>query len=114
MTYSTRLGAYRIFQESRVEELVQQLLRADLVVGFNVVNFDYEVLIGLHRLRSPAPLPDARSHGRYREKARRPPGPRRRGQRLDRRGQDRRRSRRHPLVARRPPARHRRVTAAST
>ena len=46
VTYSTRLGEYRIYGEQRVEELVQQLLRADLVVGFNVVNFDYEVLMG--------------------------------------------------------------------
>ena len=46
VTYSTRLGEYRIYGERRVEELVQQLLRADLVVGFNVVNFDYEVLMG--------------------------------------------------------------------
>jgi len=46
VTYSTRLGEYRIYSERRVEELVQQLLRADLVVGFNVINFDYEVLMG--------------------------------------------------------------------
>lgn len=46
VTYSTRLGEYRIYRESRVEELVQQLLRADLVVGFNIINFDYEVLMG--------------------------------------------------------------------
>ncbi|EDY19922.1 ATP-dependent RNA helicase, DEAD/DEAH box family [Chthoniobacter flavus Ellin428] len=46
VTYSTRLGEYRIYREQRVEELVQQLLRADLVVGFNVINFDYEVLMG--------------------------------------------------------------------
>jgi len=46
VTYSTQLGEYRIYNEKRVEALVQQLLRADLVVGFNVVNFDYEVLMG--------------------------------------------------------------------
>jgi hypothetical protein len=46
VTYSTRLGEYRSYREQRIEELVQQLLRADLVVGFNVVNFDYEVLMG--------------------------------------------------------------------
>lgn len=46
VTYSTKLGEYRIYREQRVEELVQQLLRADLVVGFNVINFDYEVLMG--------------------------------------------------------------------
>ena len=46
VTYSTQLGEYRIYRESRVQELVQQLLRADLVVGFNVISFDYEVLMG--------------------------------------------------------------------
>lgn len=46
VTYSTRLGEYRIYPESRVQELVDQLIRADLVVGFNVISFDYEVLMG--------------------------------------------------------------------
>ena len=46
VTYSTRLGEYRIYPEKRVQELIDQLLRADLVVGFNVINFDYEVLMG--------------------------------------------------------------------
>jgi hypothetical protein len=45
VTYSTRLGEYQIFTEKNVDALVQQLLRADLVVGFNVINFDYEVLM---------------------------------------------------------------------
>src|SRR4030095_11714550 len=46
VTYSTRLGEYRIYPESRVHELIEQLRRADLVVGFNVISFDYEVLMG--------------------------------------------------------------------
>ena len=46
VTYSTKLGEYRIYSEKRVQELIDQLLRADLVVGFNVINFDYEVLMG--------------------------------------------------------------------
>jgi hypothetical protein len=46
VTYSTKLGEYRIYSEKRVNELIDQLLRADLVVGFNVINFDYEVLMG--------------------------------------------------------------------
>ncbi len=45
VTYSTALGEYRVFGEKQVDELVKQLLRADLVVGFNVINFDYEVLM---------------------------------------------------------------------
>src|ERR1700684_4238205 len=56
VTYSTRLGEYRIYREQRIEELVQQLLRADLVVGFNVVNFDYEVLMGYTVLDLPGQL----------------------------------------------------------
>ncbi len=46
VTYSTATGEYRIYPEKRVNELIDQLMRADLVVGFNVVNFDYEVLLG--------------------------------------------------------------------
>ena len=45
VTYSTRLGEYRIYREKDVDALINQLIRADLVVGFNVVSFDYEVLM---------------------------------------------------------------------
>jgi len=44
VTYSTKLEEYRIYGEKDVQALVEQLMRADLVVGFNVINFDYEVL----------------------------------------------------------------------
>jgi DEAD/DEAH box helicase domain-containing protein len=33
------LGEYRIFTEKDLDALVQQLLRADLVIGFNVIQF---------------------------------------------------------------------------
>ena len=46
VTYSTAAGEYRIFAEKDVNALIDQLMRADLVVGFNVINFDYEVLSG--------------------------------------------------------------------
>ena len=46
VTYSTASGDYRIYGEKRVNELVDQLLKADLVIGFNIINFDYEVLMG--------------------------------------------------------------------
>lgn len=46
VTYSTKLGEYRIYTEKELDALVNQLLRADLVIGFNVINFDYEVLMG--------------------------------------------------------------------
>jgi hypothetical protein len=46
VTYSTETGEYRIFQEKRIGELIEQLRRADLVVGYNSRRFDYEVLMG--------------------------------------------------------------------
>jgi DEAD/DEAH box helicase domain-containing protein len=44
VTYDSSTGEYRSYTEEQVEDLVQQLARADLVVGFNVKSFDYEVL----------------------------------------------------------------------
>lgn len=46
VTYSTARGAYQIYDEKRVDELMRELQRADLVVGFNNLRFDYEVLHG--------------------------------------------------------------------
>lgn len=46
VTYSTARGGYKIYGESQVDNLVQELMRADLVVGFNNLRFDYEVLHG--------------------------------------------------------------------
>ena len=46
VTYSTAAGAYHIYDEAHVNELIQELMRADLIIGFNVINFDYEVLGG--------------------------------------------------------------------
>jgi DEAD/DEAH box helicase domain-containing protein len=44
VTYSTRRQAYRIYGEKQVDDLLADLQRADLVVGFNQLRFDYEVL----------------------------------------------------------------------
>lgn len=44
VTYSTSRGEYRIYNEKHVNDLLADLQRADLVVGFNVLRFDYEVL----------------------------------------------------------------------
>jgi hypothetical protein len=44
--YSTALGEYRIYGEKQVDQLIKDLQRADLVVGFNNLRFDYEVLHG--------------------------------------------------------------------
>ncbi len=46
VTYSTARGGYRIYAEREVNELLKELQRADLVVGFNHLRFDYEVLHG--------------------------------------------------------------------
>ena len=44
--YSTGSGQYEIFRESEVEGLTSTMSRADLVIGFNHVQFDYAVLQG--------------------------------------------------------------------
>ncbi len=46
VTYSTARGGYRIYPEAEVNLLIDELRRADLVVGFNSLRFDYEVLVG--------------------------------------------------------------------
>ncbi|HSR35332.1 MAG TPA: ribonuclease H-like domain-containing protein [Anaerolineae bacterium] len=44
VTYSSADGAFHHYTEETVDDLVAELKTADLVVGFNVLNFDYEVL----------------------------------------------------------------------
>ena len=44
VSFSTGDGQYRIYDEAKVQELITQLRRADLVIGFNLINFDYDVL----------------------------------------------------------------------
>ena len=46
VTYNTAQGAYKIYGENQVDDLIRELQRADLVVGFNNLRFDYEVLHG--------------------------------------------------------------------
>ena len=46
VTYSTARGDYKIYGEPQVNDLINELMRADLVVGFNNLRFDYEVLHG--------------------------------------------------------------------
>ncbi len=46
VTYSTLTGHYTIYPEKQVNDLLKELQRADLVVGFNNLRFDYEVLHG--------------------------------------------------------------------
>lgn len=44
VTYSTARGGYEIYTENQVTDLINELQRADLVVGFNIIRFDYTVL----------------------------------------------------------------------
>ena len=44
VTYSTARGGYQIYTESEMDQLGEELVRADLVVGWNHVQFDYPVL----------------------------------------------------------------------
>ena len=46
VTYSTARDEYRIYAEKHIDDLIRDLQRADLVVGFNNLRFDYEVLHG--------------------------------------------------------------------
>ena len=46
VTYSTARSDYAIYGEAQVDDLITELQRADLVVGFNHIRFDYQVLHG--------------------------------------------------------------------
>src|SRR5271154_7007465 len=46
VTCSSSDGGYKIYGEKQVDGLIKDLQRADLVVGFNNLRFDYEVLHG--------------------------------------------------------------------
>jgi hypothetical protein len=44
--YSAARSEYKIYGEKQVGDLIRDLQRADLIVGFNNLRFDYEVLHG--------------------------------------------------------------------
>ena len=44
VTYSTADSEYHHYTEETVDELIEELKAADLVVGFSVISFDYQVL----------------------------------------------------------------------
>ncbi len=46
VVYSFADGRFHVFYEAEVEKLIAMLLGAELVVGFNLLGFDYEVLRG--------------------------------------------------------------------
>jgi len=49
VTYHTHSAAYHRYTEGRVQDLIRELRSADLVVGYNVLEFDYEVLSAYSR-----------------------------------------------------------------
>jgi DEAD/DEAH box helicase domain-containing protein len=57
VTFSTARGEYKIYPEQKVNELIEELRRADLVVGFNNLRFDYEVLVGHNDFFDPTQVP---------------------------------------------------------
>ena len=46
VTYNPATGEYHDYLENGVAALVEELLGASIVVGFNIISFDYEVLQG--------------------------------------------------------------------
>jgi len=46
VTYSPAIVEYHYYTEENVHDLIAELRTADLVIGFNVLDFDYEVLRG--------------------------------------------------------------------
>jgi DEAD/DEAH box helicase domain-containing protein len=57
--FSTATGRYEVYGEAQVHRLIERLRRADLVIGYNVLNFDYQVLMGYTILDLVAELPTA-------------------------------------------------------
>lgn len=56
VTFSTARGTYVIYDERGVNDLIEELRRADLVVGYNNLRFDYEVLAGHSPFFDPTQL----------------------------------------------------------
>ena len=57
VTYSTASGSYSIYDEAHVMDLIHELQRADLVVGYNHCDFDYSVLMGYYPMDLKSMVP---------------------------------------------------------
>lgn len=55
--FSTKDEEYTIYLEQQVDGLVARLQQADIVVGYNILHFDYRVLMGYTVLDLPHCLP---------------------------------------------------------
>lgn len=51
VVYDSREDSYSVFEEDRVHELIEKLKTAELIVGFNIADFDYQVLKGYSSYR---------------------------------------------------------------
>jgi DEAD/DEAH box helicase domain-containing protein len=49
--YDSQEDSFSVFQEGEVHDLIAKLKTADLVIGFNIVDFDYQVLKGYSPFR---------------------------------------------------------------
>jgi hypothetical protein len=65
VTYDTYRQEYRIFDEFMIEELEKTLTRAEMVCGFNIVNFDNNLLKA-----NSINIPEAKTYDILREIAR--------------------------------------------
>ncbi len=61
VTYDASMGVYRDYAEQEVDHLIAALRGADLVIGYNVLRFDYEVLRAYTTERLEA-IPRRRCH----------------------------------------------------
>jgi DEAD/DEAH box helicase domain-containing protein len=71
VVYDSQEGSFSVFEEDRVHELIEKLKVAELVVGFNIADFDYQVLRGyssyrFHQLNTFDLLKDITQHLGYR------------------------------------------------
>jgi DEAD/DEAH box helicase domain-containing protein len=57
VTFSTARAGYKIYSEAKAADLIEELRRADLVVGFNILRFDYEVLMAYSPFFDPRQVP---------------------------------------------------------
>jgi DEAD/DEAH box helicase domain-containing protein len=46
VVYNETTSEFKVYQEENISQLLNDLRSADLVIGFNLINFDYEVLKG--------------------------------------------------------------------
>jgi DEAD/DEAH box helicase domain-containing protein len=51
VVYDSKEDSFSVFEEDRVHELIEKLKSGELIVGFNIADFDYQVLKGYTAFR---------------------------------------------------------------